>query len=84
MNKKYKDIEYKNIITYDYDCSPMKPAYCLYNYETKNELIFIMRGSKHWADGITDLNFFYLDFIIYHNPISNIYQLKIVHDFMDN
>jgi hypothetical protein len=58
---------------YNLEATPLNPAYIIYNYETKKQLIFCLRGSYNWADAITDIACFQLEFIIYRNEKNDSY-----------
>ena len=62
----------------------MHPAYCVYNYKFRRELIFCLRGTTELADIMTDGILLYLTFEIYQNKDNKQYQLKIVNDVVDN
>jgi len=51
----------------EFEASPMHPAYCVYNYKFRRELIFCLRGTTELADIMTDGILLYLTFEIYQN-----------------
>jgi len=57
-------IEEADVLYYFWDSTPYKPAHVIAREQFKRSIILCMRGTRHWADAITDLDFHYLKFSI--------------------
>ena len=51
-----------------WDTTPYKPAHIIAKDEKKKSIVLSIRGTDHWADAATDLDFHYLSFSIVKDP----------------
>ena len=59
-----------------WDTTPYKPAHVIARDEFKKSIVLCMRGTHHWADAVTDLDFHYLSFSIVRNNRNQTMFLK--------
>jgi len=69
-------IEEADVLHCFWDSTPYKPAFVIAREQFKRSIVLCMRGTRHWADAITDLDFHYLKFSIMKDPYNENFFIK--------